>query len=339
MAQPQRSALFNENDIRPENLMTEQEKHMLADIDFILQFKDQYVAVACPACGSTKSHTAFNKYSLDYKDCSDCGTLYINPRPSPEHLEQFYKQSKNYEYWNTHIFPASSELRRERIFKPRVQKVKEICADLGIKPQTLVEVGAGFGLFCDEVQKDGFAANVVAVEPTPSLAETCRGRGLNVMESTIEKATFAPESVDVLCSFEVIEHLFNPGAFIEQCSRFIKPGGLVILSNPNGKGFDVFVSPQHSGTVDVEHLNYFNPASMELLFNRYGFDVINVETPGKLDADIVRNMFLQGNLKKQDNPFLHQILVENWDACGDSFQAFLANNKLSSHMWTVARKK
>jgi hypothetical protein len=89
----------------------------------------------------------------------------------------------------------------------------------------------------------------------------------------------------------------------------------------------------------VEHLNYFNPASMELLFNRYGFDVINVETPGKLDADIVRNMFLQGNLKKQDNPFLHQILVENWDACGDSFQAFLANNKLSSHMWTVARKK
>lgn len=339
MAEAQRVQNLNENDIRPEDLMTEQKKHMLADIDFILQFKSEYVEVACPACGSNNGEAAFTKYSLNYKDCSDCGTLYINPRPTPEHLEQFYKQSKNYEYWNTHIFPASSEVRRTRIFKPRVQKVKEICAGLGIKPQTLVEVGAGFGLFCDEVQKDGFAATVIAVEPTPSLAETCRGRGLTVMESTIEKATFAPESVDVLCSFEVIEHLFNPGAFIEQCSRFIKPGGLVILSNPNGKGFDVVVSPEHSTTVDVEHLNYFNPASMEKLFAPYGFDIINVETPGKLDADIVRNMFLQGNLKKENNTFLHQILVENWDACGEAFQAFLSAHKLSSHMWTIARKR
>lgn len=330
---------FSENDIRPDDIMEKQHAVMMADIDYILKYKDNFVHVNCPACDQDNADLAFQKYTLDYRKCKECETLYINPRPTEEQLADFYKNSQNYNFWNEHIFPATEDARRENIFRPRAKKVKEICEQLGVKPEKLVEVGAGFGTFCEEILKLGFVSDVTAVEPTPALSETCRKKGLNVIESPIEHANFEPGSVDLVCSFEVLEHLFSPSDFIAKCAAIIKPGGLAIITNPNGKGFDVVVAPEHAGAVDVEHLNYFNPKSMKTLFERHGFEVLEVMTPGKLDAELVRKMFLSGNLSQKDQPFLHQLLVENWDSAGQDFQDFLAEHNLSSHMWTIARKR
>ncbi|MBA3284832.1 MAG: methyltransferase domain-containing protein, partial [Nitrosopumilus sp.] len=40
-------------------------------------------------------------------------------------------------------------------------------------------------------------------------------------------------SIDVVVSFETVEHLNSPEAFLSECIRVIKPGGLLILSTPN----------------------------------------------------------------------------------------------------------
>lgn len=338
MANNNSAPKFNENDIRPDDIMVKQKEFMLADIDYILGFRDEFVQVNCPACDANKSHVAFQKYTLDYHECENCSTLYINPRPTDAILGKFYANSVNYDFWNKYIFPATDEIRREKIFRPRAEKIKEICERNGLQPETLVEVGAGFGTFCEEITRMGFIKNVVAVEPGKALSETCRKKGLNVIESPIEQANFEDGSVDLVCSFEVLEHLFSPSDFVTKCARIIRKGGMAVITNPNGRGFDVVVSPEHSGTVDVEHLNYMNPNSMKTLFERHGFEVLEVITPGRLDADLVRKMFLAGKLTKEQQPFLHQILVEKWEQCGDDFQNFLADNNLSSHMWTIARK-
>ncbi len=330
---------LSENEIRPDDIMEKQKEAMLADIEYILKFKSDYIDVNCPGCGNDNSEVAFQKYTLDYHRCNECRTIYINPRPTEEQLADFYRNSVNYDYWNKYIFPATDEARREKIFKPRAEKVKEICEAQGFQPKTLVEVGAGFGTFCEEITKLDFVDEVIAVEPTPGLAETCRKKGLNVIESPVEQADFEDGSIDLVCSFEVLEHLFDPADFVQKCAKIMRPGGMAVITNPNGEGFDVVVSPEHSGTVDVEHLNYLNPDSMTVLFERHGFEVLEVQTPGKLDAELVRKMFLAGHMTRDDNPFLYQVLVEKWDECGDAFQDFIADNKLSSHMWTIARKK
>ncbi len=330
---------LSENEIRPDDIMEKQKDAMMADIEYILKRKSGFVKVKCPACNADRGRLAFQKYTLDYQRCGDCRTIYINPRPTEDQLADFYRNSQNYEYWNKYIFPATEDARREKIFKPRAERVREICKKQKMKPKTLVEVGAGFGTFCEEVQKLGFVEKVIAVEPTPGLAQTCRAKGLNVIESPVEKAEFAPGSVDLVCSFEVLEHLFDPADFIEKCAKIMRPGGLAVITNPNGEGFDVVVSPEHSGTVDVEHLNYFNPDSMRVLFERFGFEVLEVTTPGKLDAELVRKMFLSEQLKREDDPFLYQVLVERWDDLADDFQEFVAGHNLSSHMWTIARKR
>jgi 2-polyprenyl-3-methyl-5-hydroxy-6-metoxy-1,4-benzoquinol methylase len=250
----------------------------------------------------------------------------------------YYATSKNYAYWNKYIFPASEAARREKIFRPRAELLAEICHRHNVQNEVLLEVGAGFGTFCEEVQRIHLFRRVIAVEPTPDLAKTCRRKGLEVIEKPIEQVQLDDTTIDVIVSFEVIEHLFSPHAFLQSCASVLKPGGLIITTCPNLRGFDLMVLEKLSDTVDIEHLNYFHPASLSQLLSRSGLETVEILTPGRLDAELVRKKILAGEIDVSSQPFLKQILVDEWNRVGDRFQQFLAENLLSSHMWLVARK-
>lgn len=71
-----------------------------------------------------------------------------------------------------------------------------------------------------------------------------------------------------------------------------------------------------------------------------GFEVVEILTPGKLDAELVRKKILRDDSGIFLNrPFIRHILVDKWKSLGNSFQRFLADNNLSSHLWVVAKKK
>lgn len=329
---------LRETQIRPEELMAGQQAAQAADIDWLQERLDSYVVVPCPACGSTDRSATFSKWRFTYVTCSACETLYMSPRPTPSILDEFYANSRNYAYWNEHIFPASEESRRERIFQPRAARVAEFCKRYGTPTRTLLEVGAGFGTFGEEIRRLGLFERVIAVEPTPDLAKTCRLRGLEVIESPIEHVSLEPGSVDLVASFETIEHLFSPRDLIDRCATLLAPNGLLVLTCPNWKGFDLVVLRELSETVDNEHLNYFHPSSLSALVASCDLEVLETLTPGELDTELVRKHVLNGSLDLSGQPFLRQLLVDEWDAAGGRFQRFLAENRLSSHLWLVARK-
>lgn len=330
---------FTENDIRPVDLMKGQEEAVQTDVRFLQERKDRFVEVACPACGSSESKPKYRKYDFNYASCTQCATVYMNPRASARLLGEFYAQSANYAYWNAHIFPASEQMRRNRIFVPRVDRVTEYCEKYGSGKRSLLEVGAGFGTFCEEMQSRGFFNKIIAVEPTPSLSETCRSKGIMTIELPIEEVVIASEDrFDVVVNFEVIEHLFSPKEFILQCREMLLPNGLFIVTCPNGLGFDVVTLKEVSKTIDHEHVNYFNPASLSLLLKTCGFEVLEALTPGVLDAELVRNAVLSGDFSLEGNNFLQQVLIDNWEISGPDFQQFLTRNKLSSNMWIIARR-
>lgn len=329
---------LRENEIRPDHLKNGQAEHYAADVRRLLEHQASFVAVGCPACDSGQARPAFEKFGLTYVECADCATVFVSPRPTPAMLQTYYATSENYAYWNAYIFPASESARREKIFRPRAERLAEICRRHKIETNVLLEVGAGFGTFCEEMRRIGLFKRVVAVEPTPDLAQTCRQRGLDVIEQPIEQVAIDPGSLNAVASFEVIEHLFSPHEFMRRCASLLAPGGLLIVTCPNVKGFDMMVLRERSDSFDTEHLNYFHPASLSQLARRCGLEVVETQTPGKLDAELVRKKVLAGECDLATQPFLRQVLVEDWERLGGAFQAFLADAGLSSHMWLVARK-
>lgn len=333
-------ATFNENDIRPVDLLAGQALAVRHDINFLLSNKDRFVHVHCPACGSKHATSTYEKDQLNYVTCEECTTMYMNPRPGQELIIEFYKQSENYAYWNQYIFPASEANRRSRIFVPRVDRVIEYCEKYGSGKTALLEVGAGFGTFCEEMLSRNYFQRIIGIEPTPALAETCRSKGFEVIEEAVENIHLDEEDkVDVVVNFEVIEHLFSPQLFIEKCAGLLKTNGLFVVTCPNGEGFDIKTLGTVSKTVDHEHVNYFNPKSLKLLLENSGFEVLESLTPGVLDAELVRNAVLEGHFSLDHQPFLKKILLEEWEEKGQAFQQYLMDNELSSNLWIIARKR
>lgn len=328
---------FQVNDIRPQKIMANYKKILLQDIKYLIKQKKDFIKINCPACNGSRSTLKFRKYSLTYFECKDCNTVYVNPRPTEMILNDFFKQSKGYKYWNDYIFPASEKVRREKIFKPRVDKILRICKQYSIPSETLVEVGAGFGTFLQELSTRKVFNSLIGIEPTPNLAKTCRDKNLNIIEKLIEEISPKTLKADVVVNFEVIEHIFSPKKFLQSCNKILKKDGILIITCPNILGFDIQTLGAISDTIDVEHLNYFNPESLTLLLKETGFVVLEKQTPGMLDTDLVRNKVLS-NEYNLDNPLLKMILIDRWKEVGPYFQEFLQNNLLSSNMMIIAKK-
>ncbi|MEW5895428.1 MAG: class I SAM-dependent methyltransferase [Candidatus Omnitrophota bacterium] len=327
------------NDIRSKESVKRLEAFLKKDRERWLAGRDSFVRVKCPACGGTTAKETIDVRGMIFDTCSCCETVFYNPRPTQQQLKNYYENAESYTFWAKHIFPESEAARRKGIFRPLAARVGKYVKESKIKAGVLMEIGAGFGIFCDEIRKKRIFKRVIAVEPTPDLAQRCREKGLEVIEAPFEETDLPAESLDCIASFEVIEHVFSPQELIQRSNLYLKKRGLLFLKCPNVKGFDFMVlGKEKAGNFGLEHINMFNPGSMSILLEKNGFSVLDIVTPGKLDADIVRNQILDGKFDVSGNPFLKRVLVDDWEKLGYKFQRFLADNMLSSSMLAVARK-
>jgi 2-polyprenyl-3-methyl-5-hydroxy-6-metoxy-1,4-benzoquinol methylase/ribosomal protein S27E len=331
--------LFKENDIRPRFLDKGLRDEIKKDVNRLLSRKKDFIRVDCPACASQKYKKIFNKFGFDFTECQQCGTVFMNPRATKEILSDFYARSFVYKYWNKYIFPASEKTRKKRIMKPRLKRILDLAKKYNIKKDFLIEVGPGFGTFCEAAIESGKFKRVTAIEPSANLAKTCRAKGIEVIEKTIEEIEKLDSPPSIIVSFEVIEHLFSPFEYLESCYRLMGKESLIAVTCPNWQGFDILTLGPKSDNVDQEHINLFNPESLQSLFKRTGFEVLEIFTPGELDVDIVRNKVLQKKFDISGQPFIKNIILDHWEKLGVTFQEFLKTNRLSSHMWLVAIKK
>lgn len=327
---------MDEEKIRPASLIRKNHQLLLEDIQELMKHTDEFVNVLCPACESNNCQLEFEKRGFNFVKCKECETYYINPRPSFELSLDFYENSKCIKHWKE-IFSATEKVRRSEIFFPRAKRVEELCNKYGAPNDVLLDVGAGFGTFCEEIIKLNIFREVIAVEPSKDLAKACRKKKLTVIEKPIEKVEL--KKISVITCFELIEHLFRPKDFVQACAKRLSKGGLFIITTPNIKGFDLLVLGKLAdGITGPNHLNYFHPKSLSRLLIKCGFEIIEILTPGKLDAELVRKKILRGEFDVSNQPFLKHILIDQWSTFGETFQNYLIANKFSSHLWIVAKK-
>jgi SAM-dependent methyltransferase len=301
---------------------------------------EEFVVVPCPACDSDQAEFRFEKYRCQFVECRQCSSLFMSPRPTPAVMNDYYSNSENYEIWNQYIFPKSESSRREKICKPNLQRIIDECRERKLERPLLVEIGPGFGTFAALAKETGFFRDVVVVERTPSMAQACRARGVSVIESSLEDvADNDLARADLAVCFEVIEHVFEPLAFVSSIQRMLQPAGLFVFTCPNGKGFDTEMLQAASPAVDTEHVNLFNPESIRVLLGRAGFEVLSVETPGRLDVELVRRAVLGAEVDLGHSPFWKTLLVDRFDELGADFQKWLIDHQLTGNMRVIARKK
>jgi ubiquinone/menaquinone biosynthesis C-methylase UbiE len=116
----------------------------------------------------------------------------------------------------------------------RQHEVRYLFAGSFVKNNRVLDVASGSGLGTDYLLRSG-AQSCVGLDIDQAAIEYARARYPNCEFTQCEatRLCLADDSVDVVVSFETIEHIKDQKAFLSECKRVLKPEGLVICSTPN----------------------------------------------------------------------------------------------------------
>lgn len=87
------------------------------------------------------------------------------------------------------------------------------------------------------------------------------------------------EKFDLIIAAELIEHLSNPGKFLERARAHLRDGGRLILTTPNPWELPRLIRAalKIRSTVAQEHVCWYDEGTIANLVNRYGFKLERVE--------------------------------------------------------------
>jgi SAM-dependent methyltransferase len=328
---------MKESDIRPKELFQKYLELSAADTETYF-ISSQREHLPCPACGNESFHPVFEKFGFGYTVCQSCQTLYQNPRPPLEEFFHFYRESPSARYWAKEFFPAVAEIRREKLFKPKVMELVRLCQNENFRPAVVAEIGAGFGLFLEEWRNLFPDTRTIAIEPNPEMADLCRGKKLEVIECFVEQASSLYGHIDLAVALEVIEHVHDPLVFCNSLNRLLRAGGRLLLTGLSVDGFDIQILWEHANNISPpHHINFMSIQGFKQLLKRAGFSKVDIFTPGELDVDIVKNTMEERPDAINDQRFIWHLLKLDENVLKE-FQQFLNKHRLSSHCWVWAAK-
>lgn len=137
----------------------------------------------------------------------------------------------------------------------------------------VLEVGCGKGAFRawlpDSVQYTGLEFNDEAIRKA-------RSAGLDVVRQTVEEhAAAAPGKYDVVCSFQVLEHVPEPLGFLRACVEALKPGGKLVIAVPSEDSFLGLAADAHLN-MPPHHALRWTDRALRNLAMRHGLDEVEL---------------------------------------------------------------
>lgn len=169
----------------------------------------------------------------------------------------------------------------------------------------VVDVGCGGGLLSEALARAG--ANVTAIDLGEKLIEIAK---LHLFESNLsvdyrvqsseELAAAEPESFDVVCCMEMIEHVPDPLVLIRDLAAMLKPGGQLFLSTLNRTpaafgaaivGAEYLMRLLPRGT--HHYAQFLKPSEVAGMLRRFDLELEDIK--GLAYNPITRNASLSGN--------------------------------------------
>lgn len=326
---------LREADIRDDALVAKMESCYQRDLARLTAINNEGKHYCqCLCCGSEAFNRFGEKHGNNFSECRNCGLVFVNPRATNKSLLQYYASSEHYRFYRDHIFPQSRAVRDTQIHRPRAEDLlTKIWADKGkIEPVKILDFGAGDGGFCRALsaiyETKGWVSSeyIYAFDPGVKQVETGNYNRIGRWEDL-------DPGFELVTAIEVLEHVADPNDCLEDIRRVLTADGYFYLTVPNLDSLVLRGSGLRERFFNNEHITYFNRTSLVFLLNNSCFRVIDFETPGLLDADILRKLDDEGKLY----PTYSNLIELISDSMMSSFQELIVDIKLSSHMAILSR--
>jgi SAM-dependent methyltransferase len=210
--------------------------------------------------------------------CNGCALVYLSPAPTPPALEAFY--ANYYSDYRALVRPARPKL-EEAARRGELDVLSQFALQaLGAPPKSVVDVGCAQGARLVMLGALG-TSTLAGCEMDPDAARWAReAYGLDVRAGDADVIAPPPGGFHVLFLSEVVEHLLDPKRVLRQCAALLASDGWLFLSTPNA---GVRHRARHDWlglSLDLDHLNAFDDASIRRLLADAGFETMEVLSTG-----------------------------------------------------------
>jgi 2-polyprenyl-3-methyl-5-hydroxy-6-metoxy-1,4-benzoquinol methylase len=237
----------------------------------------------CPVCGNLETLPYWECGTFRFERCVVCGHVLQNPCPIQDDLLNRYDEEyKEYEIQNsqqffnlmllglkdTHFFELESE-----IFK-----------NLGpLEPPKILDIGCATGVLVAYMKDRGWDSKGLEV-CEPAARYGVSQRGVEILIGTLSTFDLGKDSFDVIHSSHVIEHVADPGDFLDRQFNFLKPGGRIFITTPNTQSFQAWLKREKWRSAIADHVHLFSRKNLQDLLISKGFVIEAYKTWGGIPA-------------------------------------------------------
>ena len=205
-------------------------------------------------------------------ECKQCRLIRLEPRPTPAELKKYYPSG----YWYAPSDDPSAKLEeayRRFVLRDHINFALRAYEELGEKG-LVVDVGCGGGLFARMLRERG--APILGLDNSPEAAKIAwKNNGVAVVCGDFASSPIARGACAMVTMFHVIEHVYDPVAYLRTARDLLRPGGRLILQAPNASSWQFLVFGEYWNGIDVpRHLVDYRQKDLENLLDYCGFDVV-----------------------------------------------------------------
>ncbi|HPT25768.1 MAG TPA: methyltransferase domain-containing protein [Bryobacteraceae bacterium] len=226
-------------------------------------------------CHGTDKLYATTSESFLVVECAECTLIRLYPRPTPEQLRSYYPE----DYWfngGTDTADRLADAWRRLVLRDHVQFVESAIEAAGGQGRIL-DVGCGGGLLLRELglPEDRLAGLDYSVD---AAAVAWGANGVPAVCGVLTRAPFAQGSFSVVTMFHVLEHLYDPVAYIEAARDLLAPGGRLVIQTPNAGCWQFLLFGENWNGLDIpRHLIDFKESDLRNLLDYCGLEVERVK--------------------------------------------------------------
>lgn len=219
----------------------------------------------CLLCGSEKG-LSLNRYSRHYLvKCKTCGFVFCNRIPTMEELLANYNR-----------YPRGSS-----ISPITIKRYNELLDSLERYRHNnkLLDIGCGDGCFLEIAKKRNW--EVYGTEFTDDAVLICKNKEINIVKGILNPDDFPNIQFDVITSFEVMEHIYNPQPEINNIDKLLRNGGAFYFTTPNFNSISRhYLGPDWTVIGYPEHLLYYTVKTIKYLLNKKSWGKKFIKTTG-----------------------------------------------------------
>jgi 2-polyprenyl-3-methyl-5-hydroxy-6-metoxy-1,4-benzoquinol methylase len=197
----------------------------------------------------------------------------MHPWPGVGELQKYYPDT----YW---FQPQENRVSRwEENYRRFVLRdhVNFVTSAVGVTDGPVLDVGCGGALFGRLLADQGY--RVFGLDYSRQAAQVAWSQNhIPVVAGIFSSSPFPDNFFAAITMFHVLEHLYDPTAYIQAAWRLLKPGGRLIIQVPNASSWQFLLFGERWNGLDVpRHLINFRAADIRALLENCDFAVLRTK--------------------------------------------------------------